>query len=122
MYMLSALPCSTTLVSPPAILTPGLFRGLGHGANFRFQNIRRQSGFQNKSHDDRFRPRAGHREIVHRAVDGQLADGAAGKTQRLDHKTVRGHGDSCSVDLDVRGIAQRALGSAKKKRSKQSFD
>ena len=38
MYMRSALPCSTTLVSPPTIRNAGIARGLRHGANFRFEN------------------------------------------------------------------------------------
>ena len=46
MYIRSALPCSTTLVSPPAMITSGALRGSGHGAHFGFQHLRRQSGFE----------------------------------------------------------------------------
>ncbi len=46
MYMESALPCSTTFVSPPAITTPAFCAAVGHGANFGFQNLRRQARFQ----------------------------------------------------------------------------
>ena len=34
------------------------------------------------------RPRAGDGQVVDRSVDGQLADRAAGKTQRLDDVAV----------------------------------
>ena len=37
---------------------------------------------------ERERPRAGHRQVVDRAVDGQLADRAAGEADRLDDEAV----------------------------------
>ena len=80
MYIWSALPCSTTLVSPPTIaLRP--CGGAGHGAHFRLQNFGGQAGLEHKTHHDRLRLRARNRQVVHRAVDRQLADRAAGKTQ-----------------------------------------
>ena len=106
---------------PPGDGDSRLFRGSGHGANFRFQNLRGQSSFKNESDDNRFCPRAGHRKVIHGAVNGQFSDGATRKTQRLDHKTIGGHGDACAVDLDVGGIAQRRLGIGEEDGSKQTF-
>ena len=51
---------------------------------------------------------AGDRQIVHRSVDGQFADGAAGKAQRLDDEAVGGDGQASAVDLHVGGIGQAA--------------
>ena len=60
----------------------GLARRLAHGAHFGLQHFRGQPRFENEGHYQRFGARARYREIVDRAVDGQFADGAAGKAQR----------------------------------------
>ena len=44
-----------------------------------------------------------------------------GKRSGLDHETVGGHGDSCAIDLDVRGIAQWTLAGTEEKRCEQAF-
>ena len=49
MYMSSALPCSTTLVSPPTIGNAGLLSGVGHRANFRFEHRSRQTRLKNEA-------------------------------------------------------------------------
>ncbi len=98
------------------------FGGLGPWRDFRFQNFRRQSGFENERDDHRFGPRAGNRQIVYRAVHRQFADRAAGKTQRLHHEAVGGDRDSRAVDLNMRGVAERARGGTEQQRSEQSFD
>src|SRR3984893_19130814 len=87
----------------------GPFGSLSHRAYFRFEDIALQASFQNEGNNDCFRPRARDREIIHGTVDRKLANGAAGKSQRLDYKTIRCNGDSRSVYLDGCGIAQRAL-------------
>ncbi len=50
-YMRSALPCSTTLVSPPAIARLRAGR-LSHGANFGFQDLGGKASFKHKSDND----------------------------------------------------------------------
>ncbi len=122
MYMPSALPCSTTLVSPPAMRTPAFARRLAMARTSASQDIGGQSGFENEGDDQGFGSGAGDGEIVHRAVDGEFADGAAGKTQRLDDKTVGGHSDAGAVDLNVRSVGQAVRGGTVKKRREQAFD
>ena len=86
----------------------GVPRGFRHGANFGFEHRRGQSGFENIGDNQGFRPRSRNREIVHGSVHGKFSDGAARKTQRLDHETVGGDGDLGTVDVEVGGIAQRS--------------
>ena len=66
--------------------------------------------------------RAGNRQIVHGAIDREFADGAAGKTQRLHDKTIRGHRDPRAVDLNVRGVAQRSVERRNRSGANKSFD
>ncbi len=80
MYIRSALPCSTTLVSPPTMRDARIPRGLRHGANFSFENRSRKASFENVGDDQSLGPRAGNCKIVHRAVDCEFSDGAPGKT------------------------------------------
>ena len=91
MYMPSALPCSTTLVSPPAITTPAR-RAAAAMARTSASRIGGQSGFENESHDQASARAPGHRQVVYRAVHRQFADGAAGKTQGLYHEAIGGDG------------------------------
>jgi hypothetical protein len=69
-------------------------RGFAHGLNFCLQNFGGQARFEYEGDDQSFRFRAGNRQIIDGSVDGELANGAAGKTQRLDDETVRGDGDA----------------------------
>ena len=67
--------------------------------------------------------RAGNGQIVHRAVYGKFADGAAGKAQRLDHEAVgRDRRCECRSTCNVRGIAQRLRGWPEQQRREQAFD
>ena len=58
---------------------------------------------------------AGGRQVVHRAADGQFADVAAGKENRVDHITVGGESQTVFnienrgvVHLRKQGVVQRA--------------
>ena len=104
--MPSALPCSTTLVSPPTICDASLLGGSCHGANLSLEHLGRQPGFQHEADDDGFGLRAGNRQIIHRAVDGKLANRASGKAQRLHHEAVGGHGEANASDVDRGSIVQ----------------
>ena len=79
MYIWSALPCSTTLVSPPAMRTPASRAAFAMARTSASSTRRRQPGFENVGDNQRFRPGARDRQIVHRAVDRKFADRAAGK-------------------------------------------
>ena len=50
---------------------------------------------------------SGDGQIVHGAIDGELADGAAGKTQGLNDKTIGGEGDGRASDFDACGVTER---------------
>ena len=123
MYMRSALPCSTTLVSPPAMTTPARARGLGHGANFGFQNFGRQAGFEHEGDHQRLGARARDGEIVDRAVDRQFADGAAresaaGFTTKLSVVMAR----RVPFDLTCAASPSGSADGAEEKRREQAFD
>ncbi len=122
MYMESALPCSTTFVSPPAIRTPASLGGRGHGLNFGLQNFRRQTGFENERHHEDFRFRAGNCQVVHGAVYGQLADRAARKAERLDDEAVGGDRQARAVEIHVGRVAERLGGRAIKQRREETLD
>ena len=57
---------------------------------------------------------AGDGEVVYGAVDGEFADGAAGKTQRVNDKAVGGEGERGSVNFDVGGVAEASRRSRSK--------
>ena len=90
--MPSPFPRSTTFVSPVTNLHSGLRRGLLHRRDDRAQRIHRQAFFKNESRAQVERTRAAHGEIVDSAVDGEVADGAAGKNQRVHDERIGGEG------------------------------
>ena len=54
--------------------------------------------------------RARHGKIIDRAVDRQLADGAARKTERLHHKAVGGHRQPDAANFQCSGVVQAGVG------------
>ena len=66
--------------------------------------------------------RSGNGQIVHRSIYGELADRAAGKTQRLHDKAIGGDGDLRAVEIEMGGISERFRGRAEEQRSEKSFD
>ncbi len=96
--------------------------GLGHGADFGLKNLRRQPGLQDESDDDGLRSCAGNGQVIDGPIDRELADRAAGKTQRLHHEAICSDGQLRSCNFERGGITQRLSGGAEKKRSKQAFD
>ena len=89
----SPLPRSTTFVSPVTIRTPTSSAARRIEATIRSQRLQRQALFENEARAQGQRPRPGHGQVVDRAVDGQLADVAAGKEQRADDERVGRHGE-----------------------------
>ena len=84
-------PRSTTLVSPATISTPGLLGGGGDRLDLGAQVVRGQPLLEDQRQAERQRARAGHGQVVHRAVHRQVADRAAGEADRLHHEAVGGH-------------------------------
>ncbi len=64
------------------------------------QDLRLEALLEHQRKADRDRQRAGGGEVVHRAVDGELADRAAGEAQWLDHVGVGGQGQAKTLDRD----------------------
>jgi hypothetical protein len=100
---------------------PGALGRACHGANFGFQNFCGQSFFENEGYRESFAASAGHGEIIHRAVDGEFADGATRKAKRLDYEAIRGNGEWCAIDPHVSGVCQWLRLSASKQRNKETF-
>lgn len=97
-------------------------RGGGQGFQLGAEHAGGQAGFENQRHGDRHRPGAGHGQIVDRAVDGQFADRAAGKPQRLNDEAVCRHGDAAGGQLQRGGIRQGVEPGIGQNRPDQSFD
>jgi hypothetical protein len=71
------------LVSPVTIRTPA--RCAARGFHHALQVGQRQSFLEDKSEREIKRLRPAHREVVDRAIDGKIADIAAGKENRRHH-------------------------------------
>ena len=65
---------------------------------------------------------AGHREVVDRAVDREIADAATGEEQRPHHVGVGGECDPTSVDVEGGSVVQFDLGAAVERRHEEVLD
>ena len=95
---------------------------LRHSTNFRFKNRRRQARFENIGNNQGLGPGARDRKIVHGTVDREFTNGASGKTQRLDHKTVSRDRNFRTIDVDLRGVSEGPGNAVKKQGSEQAFN
>ena len=109
MKMPSPLPRSTTLVSPVTIRTPA-----SRAASAIEATTRRSVSIGSPS--SRMKPalrysrlRPGHRQVVDRAVDGQLADVAAGEEQRTDDEGVGGEGQPSAGHVQHGAVVRRVF-------------
>ena len=82
----------------------GFGGGLLHRGNDGAECFHLESFFENESCAQVERARAAHREIVHRAIDGEIADIAAGENQGADNEGIRGEGQARSIYRDDRAI------------------
>ena len=82
------MPRSTTFVSPATTATPAAARGRGHRRDDPPQVGDREALLDHEPGRQPQRPRAAHREVVHGAVDRQLADVAAGELERVHDVAV----------------------------------
>ena len=98
MKIWSPLPRLTTFVSPVTNCTPASRGGGAHRLDHAAQVLDGQALFENERRGEIERARSAHGEIVHRAVDGEAADVAAGKEDRRDHEGVCGEGQARAAD------------------------
>ena len=82
----------------------GALEGIRHGANFGFEERTCEAFFKDKRDDHRVRFGSGDSEVIHGPIDGEFADGAAGKAQGMNDEAVGGEGDGGSADFDVSGV------------------
>ena len=113
----SPFPFSTTFVSPVTIATPAAAAACAMEAAMRC-SLPSEALFENESGAEKQWPRAAHRQIVHRAVNRQRPDIAAGKEQRLDHEGVGGEGHPRPSDVENRLIVQPVENGVRKQRQK----
>ena len=99
MNSLSALPRSTTLVSPVTICTPACSGRGRHRGDDPLQIGQGQPLFDDEPGAEPQRPGAAHAQVVDRAADGQLADVAAGEEEGADHVAVGGEGQARAVGI-----------------------
>ena len=78
-----------------------------HRVEHRAQRLDREALLENEGRAQPGRPRPGHREIVHGAVDRERADVAAREEGRADHIGVGREGDPNAPDLENRGVVTR---------------
>jgi hypothetical protein len=88
----------------------GASRACGNGTHLAGEHGRWQSGFEHERDEQRRRHGSRHRQVVHRAVHGELADRSTRKPQRPDDETVGGKGEPSAVDREKRGIRERPGG------------
>ena len=106
MKMRSALPRSTTLVSPVTSDHAGRAGGGGHGLDDAVQVVQRQALLQDERTGEEAGPRAHDGEVVDGAGDGQRADVAAREEGGRDHVGVGGEGEPGRPDVDQGGVGQ----------------
>ena len=94
-------------MSPVTSVTPASVGGLAHRLHDAPEIVHRQAFLENEADREIQRPRAAHGEIVDRAVDGQLADVAAGKKDRADDVGIGAEGQAVRADGKNRAVVQR---------------
>jgi hypothetical protein len=100
----------------------GAARSLGHGFDFGPQCGRRKAGFEDKGRHQRFGTGAGDRQVVDRAVHGELANRTAGKTQRLDDEAIGRGGIGRAAKRKRGSIRELSEDGVRKQRRDEPFD
>ncbi len=107
----SALPRSTTFVSPVTSATPATSQACAIAVTTSPRSSSSSPSSRISAAERNERPRAHHREVVHRAVHRQLADVRAGEERRGDDEGVRRERQALPAGLDDGRITQaRELG------------
>lgn len=86
-----------------------LIGGIGHAGDHRFQGSHLQPLFENKPAGEIARDGAADRHVVGGTADGQLADIAAGKEQRVNYIAVGGEGEAIPLSGKRRQIEARLI-------------
>ena len=107
MYMPSALPRSTTLVSPVTTSTPARRLASAMAAISARNASAGESFLEDERGRDGERPSARDGEVVDRAVHGELADRTAREAQRVHDEGVGGEGQPFDADSDRRRVVER---------------
>ena len=103
-------------------LDPGPLRGFGDRPQLGLQGLGGDSLLDHEGEEQGERLRRRDREVVHRAIDRQLADRAAGETQRAHHEAVGSEGEAGAVHLQVGGIGEGGQERTAEERRDQAFD
>ena len=90
MKILSPLPRFTTFVSPVTSSTPASFVAALIDLTTRYRSSVANPSSKNKCRGNVERLRSAHGQVVNRAVNGQIADIAAGKKNRRNHERIGG--------------------------------
>ncbi|VTR69480.1 hypothetical protein DESC_740219 [Desulfosarcina cetonica] len=91
-------------------LDTGCLRGALHVDHHAFQVGHGKALFDDHPHTQVQRHGTAHGHVVDRAVDGQVADTAAGKKQRIDHVGVRGEGDPTTGQIEPGPVVEHGQG------------
>ena len=102
----SALPRSTTFVSPATTATPAASAARAIERGDPAQVGDGEALLDDEAGREPERRRAGDGEVVDRAVDGELADVAAGEEERLDDVGVGREGEPRAAHLADGGVAE----------------
>ena len=88
-------------------LDPGSLGGLLHGGGDFPQGLHRQPLFDDESGAEVARARAGHGEVVHRAMHRERAEVAAGKEKGAHDVGIGGEGDALAGEVEHAGVMLR---------------
>jgi hypothetical protein len=88
-------------------LHAALLRRIAHRTHHTPQCLHRETFFDNESAAQIKRPRAAHREIIHRAVNRHRADVAAGKEQRTHDVGIGRHGKPARRNVELCRVMAR---------------
>ena len=120
-YIESQRPRSTTFVSPATTSTPAADAAddrLHLGAEL----LRAEALLEHERQRDRERPGAGDGQVVHRPVDGELADRAAREADRLDDEAVRRQREPEAVEDEGSGVVEAGEAVREEGRDEQPLD
>ena len=88
-------------------LDAGALRGRGDRLDLGARSSAARPSSSISDERQRERPGPGDGQVVDGAVDGEVADRAAGEADRLDHEAVSGHRELGAAHRDDAGVAQR---------------
>ena len=97
-------------------------RGLLHRPDDASERLHRQAFLDDESGAQPLRPRAAHGEVVDCSVDGERADVAAGKKQRMHDVGIGGEGEALAADVNHRAVVTLVEQRVAERGQEQLFD